>query len=617
MKMEHIKGNVFNGLLSIILLIAIFWLCGSKIVQAGAWVLSNSRWTEKEEKTYQDFVQTLGESNHGSLNKFIKDPGVNPLYGEEDKSFNLSPDCADFPYLVRAYVAYKLRLPFSYVSEISSGGGDQRYSRGNRPSEMKDQDYFSSAQRMFGAIPRVNSGFYRMAPDVEDSDTYPVKIQKESIVPGTVYYDPNGHVALVYKVTEDGRIRMIDAHPDRTISRPWFGSKFARGGQSQGGGFRKWRPLWYSSEGKVSRSSNRNIPDFSGSDQYRDNYDFQGLNSLSYFDYVRFKLSQKGGKIDPVSDFKTMMTDIYEDIRYRALAVEICIQHGVNLKHHPGVLPYNIYGTDGEWEEFSTPSRDARLKVAFYEFYRKTIEMIQMAEKRASYLEYSGSGRELARRLISIFDELNPQLCVTYKNSSGNVIAMDFYGVLRRLFHLSFDPYHSVELRWGASGEELKSAKDDDEKKKFYALERRMRNQLERLYNVHTTFSLGPETPINVDVRKWLVDYVENRAMPIAPVPSSPVLAQNPNATGRDTSVVTPDLREKIPTGKPTSSSEISPLSGINERRKLWRFTETVLSKLDDLALEVIVENRGNHDLTTRQSGYFLTGSKQYGETVR
>ena len=67
-----------------------------------------------------------------------------------------------------------------------------------------------------------------MAADSQDSDHYPVKISKKSIVPGTVYYDPDGHVAVVAKVTEDGRVRVIDAHPDRTISKPWFGAKLYR-----------------------------------------------------------------------------------------------------------------------------------------------------------------------------------------------------------------------------------------------------------------------------------------------------------------------------------------------------------------------------------------------------
>lgn len=39
---------------------------------------------------------------------------------------------------------------------------------------------------------------------------------RQTVKPGTVYYDPNGHVLLVVKVENDGTIRMIDGHPDNS-----------------------------------------------------------------------------------------------------------------------------------------------------------------------------------------------------------------------------------------------------------------------------------------------------------------------------------------------------------------------------------------------------------------
>jgi hypothetical protein len=335
---------------------------------ASAWKLSRNFWSEEDENAYSEFVERIGDSKYSNLNKFIRDPQANPFYGEEDKKFNLSPDCADLPYVIRAYVAYKLRLPFSYVSAIAGKGGDQRYSRGNKPTSFKDQDFFSSPQQLFGQVTLINSGFFRMGPEVEDSDFYPVKIGKKTIRPGTVYYDPDGHVAIVAKVTEDGRIRVIDAHPDRTISKPWFGAKFTRGSKTNGGGFKKWRPVRYTSDGKIIRTRNHNISDFSAEDQYQRSFSFMGRDGLSFHDYVRMAMSGEGGRIDPVKEFVFMMKDLHEDICYRAEAVNLCIEKGINSRPHPGALPWNIYGTDGVWEEFSTPSRDARLKVAFREF---------------------------------------------------------------------------------------------------------------------------------------------------------------------------------------------------------------------------------------------------------
>lgn len=472
--------------------------------QASAWEVVRSVWTEEDEKAYSNFVERICDSKYGNLNKFIRDPKVNPFYGEEDKKINLSPDCADLPYLIRAYVAYKLRLPFSYVSEISGNGGDQRYSKGNKPKNFKDQDYFTSPQQLFSKVTLINSGYFRMAATTENSDHYPIKINKKNLTPGTIYYDPDGHIALVAKVYDNGRIRLIDAHPDRSISKPWFGSKFSRGSRTNGGGFKKWRQIRYTSTGKTIRTQNHNLLAYSATDQYSKSFSINGKSNLTYHEYVRLSLASTGARSDPITEFVFMMQDIYEDIKYRAVAVNMAIEKGCHLKPHPGKLPYNIYGTDGIWEELSTPSRDARLKVAFREFYDYTRQVIMSAEKSNPQL-----ARALAYNFLLKYDELNPKFNISYTNSAGKKVILNFADVNSRLFDLSFDPYHSIEYRWGAKGAELATANDGETKKKFYILEKRLRNQLERVYGCNTPLTMGPEQPVSVDIRGWLYAYIQ------------------------------------------------------------------------------------------------------------
>ena len=492
------------------LVIILGLLAGNHPAEAGAWKLTRNVWSEDDEKAYSNFVAALGKSKYSNLNKFIKDPKTNPLYGEEDKKFNLSSDCADLPYLIRAYVAYKLRLPFSYTSAIAGRGGDQRYSRGNRPTSFKDQDYFSSPQQLFYQVVLINSGYYRTGAEIEDSDFYPVKVNKKAIIPGTIYYDPDGHVAIVSEVNEDGRVRVIDAHPDRTISKPWFGAKFTRGSKENGGGFKRWRPIRYTSDNKIIRTRNHNIVDYSGDDQYKKTFSVKGRTGLSYHEYIRLSLCDDARKSDPVKEFAFMMTDLHEDISYRAMAVNLCIEKGISKRSHPGALPSNIYGTDGIWEEFSTPSRDARLKVAFREFYDRTRQMIIEAEQN-----YAAGGvayaRQLATAFLQQYIQLSPQLSVSYLNSAGNRVILSFDDVSQRLFKMSFDPYHSVEFRWGAQGEELASSPDNETKRRFYQLEYRLRNQLERVYNQPTPLSMGPEPPPQTDTISWLTAYLQGQ----------------------------------------------------------------------------------------------------------
>ena len=51
---------------------------------------------------------------------------------------------------------------------------------------------------------------------------YSPVIDARSIRPGTVIYDPNGHVATIYRIESDGRIRYMDAHPDSSLTRGFY-----------------------------------------------------------------------------------------------------------------------------------------------------------------------------------------------------------------------------------------------------------------------------------------------------------------------------------------------------------------------------------------------------------
>ena len=56
-------------------------------------------------------------------------------------------------------------------------------------------------------------------------------------------YDPNGHLAIVWRIEADGRIRYIDAHPDNSLTRGFYDLRFVRASPGMGAGFKNWRPL--------------------------------------------------------------------------------------------------------------------------------------------------------------------------------------------------------------------------------------------------------------------------------------------------------------------------------------------------------------------------------------
>jgi hypothetical protein len=91
---------------------------------------------------------------------------------------------------------------------------------------------------------------------------------------------------------------------------------------------------------------------------------------------------------------------------------------------------------------------------------------------------------------------------------------------------MSFDPYQCVERRWGAEGAELASCRDGALKRRWYAAEQGLRNQIDRTYEARMDFPLeelesggpgtGPTQPPDTDARGLLLGLVQGRA-PLAP----------------------------------------------------------------------------------------------------
>src|SRR6185436_11233488 len=58
----------------------------------------------------------------------LRDPARNFLFnhmglGEDAMKMVLRPDCADLPYFLRGYFAFKIGLPFGYAKCTRGGGG--------------------------------------------------------------------------------------------------------------------------------------------------------------------------------------------------------------------------------------------------------------------------------------------------------------------------------------------------------------------------------------------------------------------------------------------------------------------------------------------------------------
>ena len=491
----------------------------AKAPAAWQWRILRTAWTERDEKGYEEFVQRIGESGCRTMHACLTSAASNPLYrASNPASMHFYADCADLPYMLRAYYAWKNGLPFSYSTAVTPLGysKDIRYTaRGNVISSRRDLvDAGLDARR---AIPQIvdtiSSAHYRYPPNYTGRllpDHYPVKIARDSIKPGTIIYDPNGHVAVIYKVTGEGRIHYIDTHPDNSLTRGIYGKAFARSSPGMGAGFKRWRPQTLVGAaqgsdgsyhgGQIKLAADKDIADWSeeqffGTELNRPKLWSMGkfvleAETLEYYDYVRRRLANAGFRYDPLEETRSMVRSLCEDLKYRVDAVDVAIKAGIHKRPQPDRLPNNIYGTDGDWETYSTPSRDARLKTTFKELRDEVARFLTLASAGSNRLAYAGD--DIRGNIRQVYLQETSACTITYVRSDGSEKQLSFAEVERRLYALSFDPHHCAERRWGAhEPEELATCAEPADKRAWYEAEQRLRNQPDRTYDVRMGFSLA------------------------------------------------------------------------------------------------------------------------------
>jgi hypothetical protein len=510
-----------------------------------AWTIVKDAWSPADEKGYEAFVQAIGRSHCSTLESCL-DSDANP-YRHTDAEFYRG-DCADMAYILRAYYAWKNGLPFSYQHVMRTADGareDLRYSNaGNvvvaRRSVAAEQPI--DAPRFIGRIGgEVSTAMFRTHPEREGGvfdDFYPVEITRRGVRPGVIAYDIYGHVGIVYDILEDGRALVVASHPDQSVTRTVYGPNFLRAHPGLGAGLKAWRPILLEGArrhadgslrgGRIVAAKNAEIADFSVEQYFGNEPHPQGDwrygefrhngQMLSYYDFVRRRLAAPGFRYNPVEELRHGLDTLCASILDRKAATDRAFDAKMHLRPHPGRLPPNIYGTFGLWEDYSTPSRDARLKVAFIELRRNAQNLYDRTKAGDPGVRYEGADLEgdLWRAYVAAKDECE----FTYFRSDETRMRLNLAHVMERLWDLSFDPYHCPERRWGASGAEAETCRDDDLKTRWYKAQRYLRYQAERTYDVRMDFTvdeikppyvappekggLGVDAPADADIRAFL-----------------------------------------------------------------------------------------------------------------
>ena len=553
------------------------------------WKVYKDHWDANDEAGYSAFVQAIGRSKCASLNSCIKDK-ANPYRSPDDPE--LYGDCADMAYTLRAYYAWKNGLTFSFQNGMRTAdrsGQDLRYStNGNVVSSRRAiRNITSDAHGFLKSMPgQVSTAMFRTHPQSgggrSHDDFYPITITRDSVRPGIIAYDIFGHVGIVYDILDDGRVLIIAAHPDQSVTRSAYGSNFLRSKPALGAGLKAWRPIRVDGAqtnedgslqgGRLVSTANEDLPNFSLEQYVGTEPDPNGVwhvgefrhqgRTLSYFDFVRRRLAAPSFQYNPIDELRFGLETLCGSLRARKLAVDSAVTAKVHLKPHPKRLPPNIFGTYGEWEAYSTPSRDARLKVGFIELRRDIAKLVTDVETGAPGVTYAGD--DLAGDLINTFNEVDKACRFTYWRSDNSRVRLHLSHAMTRLFDLSFDPYHCPERRWGARGVELETCTDGPVKERWYNALRFLRYQAERTYDTKMDFTvdelkppmiasakdggLGVEAPADSNIKAYLYSLKQDTVLAETQINGGPTIRISEQTTPERTTsslVVFPAWHER------------------------------------------------------------------------
>lgn len=258
---------------------------------ATAWPARRA-WTATEERAYGRWVNTIGSAVAArrcrGLAACLDNPAINPLY-VPGRRMRFQADCADVAYLLRAYYAWRRELPFGFVGSVRwVRDRDGRY-LATRPASLARWDAFPTPWRLLHDLGgRVSSNWFRMQPDVEGGDWYTARVRRGDVRPGTAYYDPDGHVLVVYEVTPAGEVRLFDGHPGGSITARTLDARLTPGSVRVGGGFMNWRPIVLRGN-EIYRPTNAELPDYGGG-QYDRARRVVGGRAVAFDVWVRARL---------------------------------------------------------------------------------------------------------------------------------------------------------------------------------------------------------------------------------------------------------------------------------------------------------------------------------------
>jgi hypothetical protein len=516
--------------------------------------IAQPEWTPQFEELYSQFVAQFARGVKQypgrTVKWYMRNAQINPYADRDPEGLVHYSDCADFPYFLRNYFAYVYGLPMSVATGVemmryplaspatrdadlatartdNSPYGNYLTGRGlpNVPDKPGREKNFLT--HWASILDHVSTRTFRASPLSpnynEYSDVYPVKIDRNGVRPGTIVHS-TGHIYVVAEVDQRGNVYMIDAHPDNSVSYKMLKpSTLDRSRPDQALGFFKFRPARlvggkyqgnYIYGSRIVLASDRELwdqglysleqwfgPDsniFPGQ-RVDPNLYSSAFKSMNFFDFVANRLRDPNVVTYADQAVGELMDSFCEEFKQRVVDVDKAIQVGMTRQYHPNELPQNIYSTIGAWEDYSSPSRDGRLRKAAVDLPSSAVQKFQQSRRSGTGIRFDGQASDFQRAILRKMDDMDRSCTITYKNSQGRQITLGFSELVSRLSKISFDPYHCPERRWGASGSELSSCVDMDEGGRWYNAEQSIRNTAGKL-DSNEKLIVRSDRPITIEM---------------------------------------------------------------------------------------------------------------------
>jgi hypothetical protein len=429
-----------------------------EIFNGGKDTEKSSAWNEDYEAFYSAWIEQLFDSpvsenlSFPSLEPVLRNSERNFLHNylglNEDKGVPATPDCADFPYFLRSYFAWKNGLPFNF--RACNRGSAKRPPSCSAATIETGFVNKTASLTTFKALSNtlmnaVQSGNGRTGLGSEETDFYPVTLKREVLWPGTIYADPYGHVLMLTQwipQTENsaGILFAVDAQPDNSIARKrfWEGTFLFANVASAGPGFKAFRPI-----ANNHLLKNRQLANYSTEQDT--------MNPEQFYARIYQLINPNG--LDAKQAYETTLTALVEQLETRVQSVENGEAYFRKGGHTIG-MPNGaaIFETVGAWEDFATPSRDMRLLIAMN-------VLLNFPEKILKFPELFNLTAESALQIKTQIEELHIQLInekkIHYLRSNGEPWELSVADILARksAFEMSYNPNDCVEVRWGAQAD--------------------------------------------------------------------------------------------------------------------------------------------------------------------